>query len=575
MKKLNRHLKLSLFALAVLAALAAVPSHAATITVDPTAADSDGMAMPEDGKCSLREAVLSINAGANVGDCLAVTTEAWGTNDTITLPAGAYRLTLAGVDETATGTGETAVVSNVPNAGMGDLDLLKSVRIIGAGSGTTTIDWDPAATDALQADRIFHIYTTDAGTTNVDVTIQGVTLASGKTFQVDLGAHSDPVTNPSLHYWLRRAGGGLALGAAANVVEIDTSLSGTENANSGGLGGSTGGESGATTYTLALSDVIVDGNSAQGDGGGMYIAAQTTAQSVVLRNNTSTTNGGGLYNEANTSITTSTISGNTAEGGGGLFATGSNAVSISASTLTGNQAIGGGALSSRSGVTVHMVNSTVSGNTGLDVGAGLYTNGILNLNFVTIAKNIASADSPNAGSGINIFPAGGTTVTLRNVLLQGNLTGSDPLTRTSANCGRTGSGGTVTSQGHNLSSDASCNTTPILWLTDTTDKNNVDPKIDVLALNAPGTTQTHALLAGSPALGAGLATSGVTTDQRGITRDATPDIGAYEVPTPVSSGGGGGCTANPSAGFEPGLLALLGAAVAGLFLRRRRQLARR
>jgi hypothetical protein len=93
-------------------------------------------------------------------------------------------------------------------------------------------------------------------------------------------------------------------------------------------------------------------------------------------------------------------------------------------------------------------------------------------------------------------------------------------------------------------------------------------------------TLTHALLAGSPALGAGLATSGVTTDQRGIARDATPDIGAYEVPNPISvappvgSGGGGGCTVNPDAQFDAGLLALLAAALGGLMLRRRRSAVR-
>jgi hypothetical protein len=99
-------------------------------------------------------------------------------------------------------------------------------------------------------------------------------------------------------------------------------------------------------------------------------------------------------------------------------------------------------------------------------------------------------------------------------------------------------------------------------------------------MNSPGTTQTHALLAGSPALGAGGAVAGLTVDQRGVTRDAAPDIGAYEVPTAAvsstssttssSSGLFGGCTSNPDAGFDPGLLAVLSAALGSLFLRRRR-----
>ncbi len=38
---------------------------------------------------------------------------------------------------------------------------------------------------------------------------------------------------------------------------------------------------------------------------------------------------------------------------------------------------------------------------------------------------------------------------------------------------------------------------------------------------------TCALLPGSPAIGAGTAVLGVTTDQRGIARPSTPDVGAY------------------------------------------------
>jgi len=570
MKTFSEALQHSLLSLALMMAFAVSGANAATITVNTTADTLGG------GSCSLRDAVLSVNAGSDQGGCVAdVSANPYATNDTISLMAATYTLSLGGLDEAASGVAASAVLSNVPDASVGDLDLMKSVKIIGAGSATTKIEWDPAQTDPTKTDRIFHIYTTNSATTNDDVVIQGVTLSGGKTFQVDLG--SDGTYN----YYLRRAGGALALGPAAAIVKIDPTLTGSENANAGGSGG--GGESAATAtaYTLSMSDVVIDGNSAQGDGGGAYIAAPTTITNAVFSNNTSSTNGGGIYNEANTTITNSTFSGNTSEGGGGLFATGSNTVTIKGSTFSGNTAVGGGAMTSRSGVTINLVNSTISGNTGSDVGAGLYTNGAMNLNFVTIAKNICNADSPNAGSGINTFPSGSGTITLKNVLLQGNLAGSDPLNKTLANCGKTGSGVTVTSQGHNLSSDTSCNTTSVLWLHDTSDQNNVDPKIGALALNSPGTTETHALLAGSPALGAGLAGTGVTVDQRGIARDATPDIGAYEVPTPgsivppFSSGGGGGCTMNPNAQFDGGLLAMLAAAMGGLMLRRRRSAVRK
>lgn len=593
MKTFSKVLQHSLLSLAFLAAFAASGAYAATITVDTTADTVGGAG------CSLREAVLSVNAGANHTGCTADVTNPYGTNDTISLLPETYTLSLGGLDEAASGVAASAVVSNVPDASKGDLDLMKSVKIIGAGSGATRIEWAAAVPDATNTDRIFHIYNTETVANNVNVAIQGITLSGGKTFQVALGSDG------TYDYYLRRAGGAIALGAAANVVAINPALSGAANANSGGLGGSTGGESGATTYTLSLSDVAIDRNSAQGDGGGLYIAAPTTATNVVLSNNISSTNGGGIYNEAQTTITNSTFSGNRAEGGGGIFTTGSNTVTIKGSTFDSNRSIGGGAISNRSGVTINLINSTLSGNIGRDVGAGLYTNGSVNLNFVTIANNIAGADSPSSGSGINTFPAGSGVMTLKNVLLADNKKGlpydplvpaTDPLSDAfvlpdaatiaalpSANCGTTSGGGgiTVTSLGHNLSgnTDTTCNTT-VSFLTDTTDINNVDPKIGALALNSPGTTQTHALLAGSPALGAGLAGTGVTVDQRGIARDATPDIGAYEVPTtvplvPPYSSGGGGCTMNPNAQFDGGLLALLAAAMGGLMLRRRRSAVRK
>ena len=205
--RLNRK---ALFGMMVLAAVGASPVYAATITVDPTAADA---AVAGDAKCSLREAVLSVNAGANVGDCVAVVTEAYGTNDTIVLPAGTYTLTLSGVDEIENAATTPLDVLNTPDATIGDLDVTKSVRIIGAGSLLTTIQWDPAIA-AASRDRIFHV---NAATGTVNVVIQGVKLTQGQTTQVDLGAGPASGSGPlPTNYYLRRAGGALAVGPAAN-----------------------------------------------------------------------------------------------------------------------------------------------------------------------------------------------------------------------------------------------------------------------------------------------------------------------------------------------------------------------
>jgi hypothetical protein len=61
----------------------------------------------------------------------------------------------------------------------------------------------------------------------------------------------------------------------------------------------------------------------------------------------------------------------------------------------------------------------------------------------------------------------------------------------------------------------------------------INPMLGALANNG-GPTLTCALLAGSPAINAGTTGTGVSTDERGVLRDSTPDIGAFEF-TPVSA----------------------------------------
>ena len=71
-----------------------------------------------------------------------------------------------------------------------------------------------------------------------------------------------------------------------------------------------------------------------------------------------------------------------------------------------------------------------------------------------------------------------------------------------------------------------------------------------------GTTPTVSLNAGSPAINAGSAAASLATDQRGVPRDASPDIGAYEYRRLLVNS-----LADP-AGFDPGVtLVTLGGTV--------------
>jgi len=577
--KLNRK---ALFGMMVLAAAGAMPVQAASIAVNTTVDVIDAA----DGKCSLREAVIAANtntaSGSVAGECdggeVAPVDELPGVVDVIVVPASVlpYTLTLDGFDEADYV--DLTTVPITPNASIGDLDITESVIIDGGGASATTIQW----ADQLVRDRIFHV-NTDAGTVNV--TIEGVTIKNGQTLQS--GPFPITVGDVTTDYYLRRAGGAIAVGAAYRMV--DPTVSGDDEANGGG-NPNPGDDASGGTYSIKLDDVVVDGNEAGGDGGGIYTAAPLIATSVIVRNNEALTNGGGIYNEGLTTITNSTISGNISEGGGGLFLTGTQPIRIVGTTLNANRAVGGGAISGRSGVAITVINSTLSGNLARDVGAGFYHNGDAHLTFVTIANNVTGTEAPGAGSGINTFPSGAEAVVVKNVLLAANMKGfvaiTDPafpdlyktvdipapgdpafpvLPEYAANCGSSGAI-EILSSGNNLSSDASCTT---VLNQAATDINGVDPKIGALADNG-GPTLTHALLAGSPALSAGASDPAVTTtDQRGEPRESPPDIGAFEVDNISEGGGGGGCAVGGEGRLDPTLPAMLAAALAFFGLRRR------
>ena len=510
------------------------------------------------------------------------------TRDIINLAAGTYTLTTAGADELFAPSQDCAAtnptVTNSPDASIGDLDITDSLTINGAGADVTVVEW-PQGAVAADADRVFHVYNP---LLTVFAEFNGVRVQNGLMEEEFLceGPPSGSGVLPTEWYG-RRAGGGIAVGPAANTALVDPNLVGVDH--SAGRGGSQkpgdpGGEIGGT-YLLTLNEVAIVDNMTDGDGGGLYNAGPMTVDRSVISNNISGfTNGGAVYNEGVSTISNTTISNNTAEGGGGLFLTGRPEaggnvvdlpVTILNSTLSDNIAIGGGAISSRV-VTVSITNTTISGNIGEDVGGGVYANGDVAIRFSTITGNQAIGAEAFGGGGVNAFPSGLVKITLKDTLLSANTAGSgieEPVR--DANCGCTGSqpdcvidqgaGRMISTLGYNLSDDTSCN------LDATGDlKEGIDPLIGPLANNG-GLTMTHSLRPASPAVNAGIAIQGVTTDQRGFSRDSSPDIGAYEYkPGGSGGGGGGGCSMStvPGAGIDP-LLALISlAAMAGVGARR-------
>ncbi len=294
-----------------------------------------------------------------------------------------------------------------------------------------------------------------------------------------------------------------------------TYLSGcTITGNSGFIDG--GGLNNQYGATLTLSGCTVSGNSAE-TGGGLYNTGTATLTDSTLSGNTATGSSGGgqgggvsnglLQNKAVLTITDSTLSGNTAKlGGGGLFNNGT--ATLTDSTLADNFANQAGSLlaSDGGGVdnsgTATLLACTVTGNTTTADGGGLY-NGGLGANIMSLEDTIVAGNSTTARNSSDYGDIG---IDL-GVTTPYYVSGSYDLVGTG------GSGG-LSAGGHDLLGVSS-------------------PDLGSLASNG-GPTQTVALLPNSPAINAGIAISGVTTDQRGDPLDTpTPDIGAYQTQPPI------------------------------------------
>ncbi|MEE4380243.1 MAG: choice-of-anchor Q domain-containing protein [Candidatus Competibacteraceae bacterium] len=258
--------------------------------------------------------------------------------------------------------------------------------------------------------------------------------------------------------------------------------------------------------TVSVTNSTLSGNSAD-FGGGFSNFGTMSLTSSTLSGNSAEDDGGGFFNASSgaVSLTNSTLSSNLANSGGG-FANGNNGtVSMTDSTLSDNTAFGiGGGFSNDEAGTVSVTNSTLSSNVA-SVGGGIFNDGTASLSNGTLSDNFAGYDS-----GGGLFNQSGGTFNLTNSIIA-NSTGT---TSAVTDCQ-----GTLTVNLQNLIEDGSCS--PAF---------SGDPNLGPLTDNG-GPTETHALLVGSTAINTGLNCAGPPVnglDQRGFTRDALCDIGAFE-----------------------------------------------
>jgi len=234
--------------------------------------------------------------------------------------------------------------------------------------------------------------------------------------------------------------------------------------------------------TVQINNITITGGNATGNGGGIYSGEGVlTIINSTIKHNSATGNGGGIANiEGHLTINNSTISNNSAEMGGGVY---------NIDNLT-------------------IENSTISNNSANFKGGGIYNLQIesrpFNLNDSTVSNNSA------ADSGGGVFNENGV-MNVSNSIIANSGSGGDCVFTNDLGFGA------INDNGNNIVEDNSCGFT-----------GGTDPQLGPLQHNG-GSTLTHALLPGSPAIDNG--SSSEATDQRGIVRPqgSSDDIGAYEV----------------------------------------------
>lgn len=347
-------------------------------------------------------------------------------------------------------------------------------------------------------------------------------------------------------------GGALAiLGAASTVSIANTSFT----SNSARAGGAIFRRAASFSSPFSVTGSIISGNTAELRGGGLYndrgmlsIDRSTIEGNRSLMPNEQTGRGGGVFNRtADLSINASSISGNSTVGrGGGVYhnqgdlvitsstiagnSAGENAggvygsalpldrILIQSSTVSSNSSSRTGGMDLRGDTTIR--HTTIVGNTGGGIGAGGVSitapSQRFELDHTIIAKN-------TVGESVSPAPDLRVATNMNSWLLRYSLIGDStgtPLVE--APVGSPGLNGNL------IGKAASAGGSGV-----------IDPLLGALTNNG-GSTQTHALLPGSPALDAGSWVSGAPLgyDQRGkpYTRAADGtgdgsvriDIGAYE-----------------------------------------------
>jgi hypothetical protein len=516
---------------------------------------------PGNQLCTLRAIIQETNALPGV--------------NAVFLPAGNYSLTIPGGSEDFGATG--------------DLDITDELTIVGTGSSSVIINGN-------RLDRVFHILgvpTNISGITIMNGEAQGFDGGGGIFNGYGDGGYVAPLTldsvvikenlSPGQFSCSDCSGGGVL--SVGSLTVLDSLVTDNEASyKSGGgiasrvttiqnstitnnMAGQSGG--GISADSLTLINSVVENNTiinqgSSNKGGGISMGSSSLIENSIIGNNTlSEGKGAGIAIESNSTNTTTNIrnsivynnattsnQGASSANGGGIYNYNGILVILNSQIMGNYAAFQGGGIyndSNAFGGEVRIRQSTISANVAEDRGGGIYNGLTMSLENVTVSGNRADGSLTQLGGAIyskssttiinstiygNQADDGGGiaqeagAVSIKNSILAGNMALYEPASNNTDNCY-----GFVVSAGYNLEDGVYCNFTAV------GDRAQTNPKLGPLQLNG-GSTTTHALLAGSPAIDAGTNVGCPAIDQRGIIRPkdgngdsvAICDIGAYEYP---------------------------------------------
>ncbi len=383
-------------------------------------------------------------------------------------------------------TSGTFTDNTAPSGGGGAIEVLYGTATLSGGTFTGNVASGGAAIqDALATLTLSNsTFTSNSGTVFAGAIDNGSSTATvtNCTFTDNTAPFAGAINN------FNRSEGGLSVSGSTF----------TGNEATAGQGGAIYNTLGSSTGVRTVNNSEFFGNQATSGGGAIY------------DNPTYGGSGAGLV--LTVSNSTFTLNEATGASDGGALLNDGGTITLTDSTFSSDEAGSyGGAILTQGGY-LALINSTLASNTAGVSGGAIDAQGPVTATFSTFSANQATS---GGGGAIDNFD-GQYSVTVQDSILAGD---SAPYGPDFSNA--------VISLGNNLirETDGSSG-----WVSSDLTGTIAQPLRAMLAPlgNYGGPTLTKALLPGSPAIGAGVAVSGVTTDQRGLIRGGTVDIGAFQ-----------------------------------------------